>query len=102
MKSYYPISIITLIVGLPIVLCLAFKYFPLGSIGPFVPITGVINVFSLPIILYLSFKPYCKNTIWKIILIITAVAFGLILAVIGMNIFIWLTGIFGIMDYQLM
>jgi hypothetical protein len=100
MRASYPISIIALTCGLPLTLCILFKMFPFGSIGPMVPITGMINLIILPPLLYLGASKYFNPYKWKMCLIIFSGIAGVILALLGVNLFMWLTHVFGIMDYN--
>jgi len=100
MKIYYPISILGLLCGLPVALCLLFKAFPLGSIGPMVPITGIINLLALPPLLFLAAGEYFQINNWKVPVGILSAVLGAVLAILGANLFMWLTYVFGIMDYQ--
>ena len=88
--------------GLPLIACVLFKTLPIGSIGPLVPISGVIYAFYLPYLLYRSFCPIFKKHEIAFLLVILSVPLGVLLAVIEMNLLIWLSYVFGIMDYQLM
>lgn len=92
--------IVILVIVLPIILCILFRLFPLGSVGPFVPITGVINIFALPILSYMAMGRIEIANRHKIARIIAAIVSGAILAIIGMNLFMFISSIFGIMDYQ--
>jgi hypothetical protein len=100
MRANYSISIISLIIGLPLAFCILFKMLPFGSIGPMVPITGMINLIILPPLLYLGASRYFNNDKWKICLLVFSVIAGVTLALLGVNIFMWLTHVFGIMDYN--
>jgi len=66
------------------------------------PITGIINAIALPFLCYHSVFGLLKTRGTQIAFAITSIPIGIFLALIGMNIFIWFSALFGIMDYQLM
>jgi hypothetical protein len=114
-----------LILFIPFLLCIIFIIVPNGSIGPIVLIFGVSYFFIAPILVYRLIMfllandklPAIANLIRKLIvkenekvgvfiltfsLIFVSIILGLIVAVIGLNIFIGLTYYFGLKNYDLM
>ena len=102
MNKSYLYLILLICIGLPLLGCIVFRLFPLGSIGPLVPISGVLSVFVMPYLIYRCFSQFFKKREIEILLIIFSIPVGVIFAVIEMNILIGLSSFFGIMDYQLM
>lgn len=67
-----------------------------------IPITGIVNILGLPILIFKGAEEVFQVKRWKPALAIVSLISGVFLAVLGMNLFIGLTALFGIMDYQLM
>lgn len=93
---------IFILLGIPIILCILHKVLPIGSIGPLIPLSALINVFILPYCIYRSFIDLIKNEKYRFIFAIAVLPIGICLTILGMNIFIGLTAMFGIMDYNLL
>lgn len=89
-------------IGLPLIGCIVFKLFPIGSIGPMVPISGIINTFVMPYLIFKCFSPFFEKHRIEFVLIIISIPVGVFLAVMEMNILVGMSSVFGIMDYQLM
>jgi hypothetical protein len=102
MKNPYFISTIILVCGVPLALCMLFWALPFGSIGPMIPLTGVVNLIALPPILYFGIEKALQIKKWKPVLALCSLILGVLFSVLGMNVFIGLTWLFGIKDYQLM
>ncbi len=109
-------------IGVPFFLCVIFKIFSLGTIGPIVLVFGILTVFITPVLtvrtvlfvlsgefstrllpsfLHRKIKGEYFNFLFGITILIS-LCLGIFLGVLGMNIFIGFTMLFGIMDYQLM
>jgi len=108
-------------IGIPFLMCILFKIFDLGSIGPFVLLGGVIQFLVSPVLLFrlffyilseklstkfgLSVKCKFQNKIIKTlsisVIVLISLFAGSFIGVLGMNAFIGLTALFGIMDYDL-
>lgn len=89
-------------IGLPVISCLIFWALPLGSIGFMIPLTGIANAVVLPFLLYKAILKAFKVNKYKLGIGLASTIGGVILSVLGMNIFIAMTVLFGIKDYQLM
>jgi hypothetical protein len=104
-------------IALPLALCIIFKFFPLGSIGPFVLFYFLAAVFVTPFLLFRLIGLFVNNTsslkrgsestcdifsVLSVLFIGASIIVGGFLGVLSGNLFIWLTAVFGIMDYQLM
>jgi hypothetical protein len=102
MKNSYFISALILVCGVPLALSVLFWAFPLGSVGPMIPLSGVVNLIALPPLIYLGAQKAFQIKNQKPVLAFGSVIVGVLLTVLGMNIFIGVTWAFGINDYQLM
>jgi hypothetical protein len=102
MKYWYFISVAILLCVLPLALCIVYWMLPLGSIGPMVPITGIANVLLLPVLIYFGAEGAFHFKMWKPVLAVLSLLLSVFLAVLGMNLFMLLTYLFGIKDYQMM
>jgi hypothetical protein len=104
-------------IALPLALCIIFKFFPLGSIGPLVLFYFLAAVFVTPFLLFRLIGSFVNNTsaskrssestcdifsVFFVLFIGSSLIVGVFLGVLSGNLFIWLTAVFGIMDYQLM
>ncbi len=107
-----------LLLGIPLCLCLLFRLLPLGSIGPLVFFYGLVQVIVCPFLVFrlimLIFNK--KKTASEkqkpgtadvrpaalIGIVILSAGSGVIAGIIGWNLFIGLTWVFNLMDYQLL
>lgn len=104
-KRYFILAFL-LCFGVPLFLSAFYKmgqhFGMLGSVGPWIPCTTIINLFALPISLIMAVKTNQDRKSLVIILRIMSLLLGIILVYIHFSIFIVITMLFGIMDYQLM
>ena len=106
-----------LLLATPVFLCVSFKLLPLGSIGPLVFFYGIFQLLISPMLVFrLIIQIFSKsNTVNNtcktdlgypkhifIAIVIVSIALGMIAGIIGWNLFIELTRVFGLMDYQLL
>jgi hypothetical protein len=91
----------SLFIVLPIILCVVYKVFPLGSIGPLVLFVPIMSVFIFPPCVFIILFREHFGAILRLFIAIVSLAGGVPLAVLQMNVFAFLTWLFGIMDYQM-
>ena len=91
-----------LMVGLPLILCSLYATLDLGTVGPWIPITGIVNCFLLPALAIRSTLGFARRPGLKVLLVSVAAVVGVGCAVLGMNAFIGFTWLFGLDDYHLM
>ena len=102
MNKNYILLIVFQCFGIPLLFCWIYKALPLGSVGPWIPITGIINGLLLPYFFYKAIGGLIDKCGFKIAWAIGAIPIGVLLAVVEVNIFIGLAAMFGIKDFQLM
>jgi hypothetical protein len=90
-----------LLFGVPLLLCAIYKLGDFGTVGPWVLITGLFNLAALPILAIHSVEGLTRRRGLNAVLLALAFTAGIGCAVLGMNIFIGVTWLFGLFDYSL-
>ena len=100
------------LVVVPVLLCLVYRLLPSYTVGPWVIFKFAGDLFQIPVIVFwlvwtLALRSRSINTMarGRKMILVTVGAFvsivvGLGLAVLGVNLFIGLTAVFGVMNYQ--
>ena len=102
MKNSYIISAIFFVCGVPLTLCVLFWAFTLGSVGPMIHLAGFVNLIVLTPLVFVGAEKAFKIKNRKTVLAFGSLIIGVLLAVLGINLFIGLTWAFGLNDYQMM
>jgi hypothetical protein len=92
----------SILFGIPLVLCVAYKLGDFGSIGPWVLVVGVFEMAAFPILALLAAEGLTTRRVLNPIVLVAAFVAGLAIGAIGMNVFIGFTMLFGLFDYSLM
>lgn len=92
-------AVFTVLLFSPLWLCLLFRFLPLGSIGPAVPLTWVVNSFLLPVMIFHLANEIGRKRIRSTIKGL-AIPAGLILAYLQFISYMPLTYVFGLYDFN--
>lgn len=100
MKAFLVFLFMTII--LPVILCLIYKYSDLYTIGPTVLKVLFLDMAVFTVLSGMLLWRYATTVLRKIAIIVFAIIAGQILAIVALNIFHLLTGLFGVQNYHLM
>jgi hypothetical protein len=104
MGNLKQVLLATVLVGvvMPAAFCIMRRFELIDAMGPIVFGYGIFEGFLFAMLVPFYVVPLAKQTWLNLVLIPVGIVLGVLLAVLLFNVFIGLTMLFGVMDYQLM